>query len=357
MAYTGLVASLEQLAAQKRSPDFAANAYGGTGSRGGDASMFAPNKDASMVASQGNNPLYANTGRYDMASGKVTPTPSTAFGTDYPTGAAAFFGAKKQSRSSSPSTYDANKRYTGGYSGGNTMPYGGAGNLGNLSYTAPTMPMPVMGELPAMGALPEYKTPEMGALPEYKAPEMDRARISELAELGMGAPMGRLKQGLNAALIESRYSTNPNIRNLSRKSALAGYGSGIADIRAGAQREGMAGYMPEFQAAQAKAGAEYGAGVGQTMSQYQAGVSQAGREYAAGAGQVGAEYAAGVGQVSSKYQADMNAYLQSLARINAQRQQVPLPGGSYGTPTQFQQPGLQQYPTFNYPTVMPRYGA
>jgi len=298
MAYPGFV---------PQNPDYLSNIYGGTGSRFSPGpSVFAdpiPSNNASGEGSQGYDPDYAGAKQYSMTSGKSTSTSSTAFGTNYPTGAAAFFGAPQ--RASAPSTYNANQGLKGASYNVGSGSMSAGGGMGNISYTAPTMPMPTMG-----------------ALPTYNAPEMDRARISELAELSMGAPMGRLKQGLNRAMIEARYSNNPNIRNLARKSALSGYGSGVADIRAGAQREGMAGYMPEFQAAQSKAGAEY---------------------------------AAGVGQVNTKYQADMNAYLQSLARINAQNQQIPLPGGSYGAPTQFQQPRLDQFPTFNYPTIIPRY--
>ena len=73
----------------------------------------------------------------------------------------------------------------------------------------------------------EGEMPTMGELPEYATPEVDRARISELTELGMGAPMGKLREGLMGALRESRYSDNPMVRAMARKKALAGYGTGI----------------------------------------------------------------------------------------------------------------------------------
>lgn len=117
---------------------------------------------------------------------------------------------------------------------------------------------------------PTTDMPRMGAYPEYIMPEMDRSRISELTELSMGAPMGRLRQGLNRALIESRYSTNPNVRGLARKRALSGYGEGIADIRTGAHREALSEYMPEFQAATGKAAMEYQGGIGRINTIFQA---------------------------------------------------------------------------------------
>lgn len=105
---------------------------------------------------------------------------------------------------------------------------------------------------PGKGAMPT-----MGALPEYTMPKMDRARIGELTELSMGAPMGRLKEGLNRALLEARYSTNPMVRAMARRQALSGYGGGITDVRTGAHREAMGEYMPEYQSQLAKSQAEY----------------------------------------------------------------------------------------------------
>jgi len=111
--------------------------------------------------------------------------------------------------------------------------------------------------------------PTMGDLPEYMTPTMDRARISELTELGMGAPMGRLKEGLNRALLEARYSTNPMVRAMARKRALSGYGTGISDVRTGAHREAMGEYMPEFQAKLSKSQAEYQAKIQKIRDQFQ----------------------------------------------------------------------------------------
>jgi hypothetical protein len=139
--------------------------------------------------------------------------------------------------------------------------------------------------------------PTQGELPEYMLPEFDRSRVSELTELEMGAPLGRLRQGLNRALIEARYSDNPNVRALARKKALSGYGEGLSDIRTGAHRRALSQYAPEYQAKIGKAGAEY---------------------------------QAGVGRVQQKYQADLNRYLQSMIRTQP-RGNIPItePGQTY----------------------------
>jgi len=126
-------------------------------------------------------------------------------------------------------------------------------NMSNISYLEPT------GEAPSLG---EY--------PTYVQPEFDKKRISELTELAAGAPMGRLKQGLDRGLIEARYSDNPNIRNLARKAVLSGYGSGLTDVRSGAHKEAMSEYMPEYQASLTAADTEYQTGVNRVNTQYEA---------------------------------------------------------------------------------------
>lgn len=112
--------------------------------------------------------------------------------------------------------------------------------------------------------------PTMGALPEYMMPTIDQGRISELTEKAMGGQMGKLRRGLSSAELGTRGITNPNVRAQMLRELLSGFGEGISDVRTGAGREAISQYMPEFQAATQKAGAEYQAGVSRVQSQFQA---------------------------------------------------------------------------------------
>ena len=112
--------------------------------------------------------------------------------------------------------------------------------------------------------------PVMGGLPAYNIPEMNRGRIGELTELGMGPGMGKLREGLSRALLESRYSTNPNVKAMGMKSALSGYGTGITDIRSGASREALNQYMPEYAAQIGKSQSEYQTNVQRVRDQFTA---------------------------------------------------------------------------------------
>ena len=208
----------------------------------------------------------------DGKTGKVAPATSRQ---NIPN----MFGGKTFSGDFTPSSRSplkANAPYSMDGGGGDRKGYG------DMSYLTPTM-----------------ARPEMGDLPEYNLPEIDEGRISSLTERGMGTALGRLDRGFNRGLVEARYSTNANVRDMSRRNLMQGRGEGIANIRTGAQNNAMAQYMPEFQAKVNKSGAEY---------------------------------QAGVNRVNNQFQADTNNYISSQAKISSSGQRVPPPGQSYLTP-------------------------
>jgi len=115
---------------------------------------------------------------------------------------------------------------------------------------------------------PTMEMPTMGGMPTYTAPEVSEQRLGELTRKAMGAPMGKQRMALSEALRKSGYSDNPNVRALEKEKALSGYGQGISDIRAGASREAMQEYQPEYQAAVTKAGLEYQTAAESTRSKF-----------------------------------------------------------------------------------------
>jgi len=119
-------------------------------------------------------------------------------------------------------------------------------------------------------AMPTMDRPTMSAIPAYQKAEIDQGRISELQELAMGVPMGQSRRALNRAMIEARYSDNPNVRAMARKKALSGYGEAIGQIRRGAMGEAMGRYQPEYAAEVEAKRAQYQAGVMRTQAQFSA---------------------------------------------------------------------------------------
>ena len=139
--------------------------------------------------------------------------------------------------------------------GGGLSPAYSAGGGGGTSYSERT-------------TTPSMERPEMGESPTYTAPKMDQKRLGELSRIAMGAPMARHRMGLREALRKAGYSDNPNVKAMMTGRALAGYGQGISDIRAGAHKEAMAEYMPEFQAASNKASLEFQAEVSKQRTDF-----------------------------------------------------------------------------------------
>ena len=201
--------------------------------------------------SDNTNPRYTGVGQTDLSTGKTSKPSEYGRGAGGIGSAPLSTGIQRQPFGTLSERMGSSS-YGGGRSGGGVFSLGAS-----ESYLTPTMPKPTIGDMPA-----------------YNMPEMDRGRISELAELEMGAPMGRLRRGLNRSLIESRYSDNPNVRAASRKEALSGYGTGISDIRTGAHRTALSEYMPEFQAATQKAGAEYAGGINRMNLQFQSDMNE-----------------------------------------------------------------------------------
>ena len=120
--------------------------------------------------------------------------------------------------------------------------------------------------LPAGGA----QAPTLGPAASYMMPEYDQDRVSQLANERMAVPLGRLRKGLSSALLESRYSTNPNVRANARRQALAGYGEGLSSIRAGATREAQSIYQPEYAAQVTRSSAEFSQANQRANIQFQA---------------------------------------------------------------------------------------
>ncbi len=79
--------------------------------------------------------------------------------------------------------------------------------------------------------------------------------------------MRELRKGMREA--QGRYYENPNVRRMTLRDAMAGYGMGLEKVMAGAKREAMAEYAQEFAPQMTKAQMEYQAQTQGVMNQYQ----------------------------------------------------------------------------------------
>jgi len=109
--------------------------------------------------------------------------------------------------------------------------------------------------------------PTMGPMPEFKLPTWDESKIASKTQRAAGPGLRELRKGMQEA--QGRYYENPNVRRMTLRDAMAGYGMGLEKVMGGARREATAEYAAEYGPQVAKAQAEYGGQVQSTLSQYQ----------------------------------------------------------------------------------------
>jgi len=87
------------------------------------------------------------------------------------------------------------------------------------------------------------KEPELPDAPTYTAPERDEGRVSQLMRQHAAPGIKKLRQAVMVA--SSRYYDNPNLRRMTLREALAGYGEGLENVMSGAHSMARADYADE----------------------------------------------------------------------------------------------------------------
>lgn len=99
---------------------------------------------------------------------------------------------------------------------------------------------------------PTGERPELPELPAFEAPEYEEAEVRRLTQEIAAPRVRQLRETTRRAL--ARTYENPNIRRMTVREALAGYGTGLEGVLAGARRGAIAEYGQrygrEFTAAQ-----------------------------------------------------------------------------------------------------------
>jgi len=142
--------------------------------------------------------------------------------------------------------------------------------LGSRSFTIPSggggrVPGQVYGAGGPTGGL--MTAPVMGPMPEFKLPTWDESKISAKTQRAAGPGLRELRKGMQEA--QGRYYENPNVRRMTLRDAMAGYGMGLEKVMGGARQQATSEYAAEYGPQVAKAQAEYNAQLQSTMSQYQ----------------------------------------------------------------------------------------
>ena len=144
-------------------------------------------------------------------------------------------------------------------------PYKQPGGLGSRPFFIPKS----QGTTTTSNIIPaNIPVPQMGNLPEFKIPERDEARIRNLTQLAAAPGMRGLRNQIREA--QGRHYENPNVKRMTLRDALAGYGLGLESVMSGARRQAAQEYEAEYGPKMTKAQVEYQAELNRMMTQYQA---------------------------------------------------------------------------------------
>ena len=106
------------------------------------------------------------------------------------------------------------------------------------------------------GVAPIPYTPP-GATP-YNLPAYDTGKVEGLAQRFAAPGIRNLRSAVQG--VQQGSYENPNVKRMTLRDSLAGYGQGLESVMAGALKEGAGIYGQQYGAEVNKAGAEFGAG-------------------------------------------------------------------------------------------------
>lgn len=96
------------------------------------------------------------------------------------------------------------------------------------------------------------------ATPTLNLPEYDMGKVEALAQRAAAPGVRSLRSAMQG--VQQGYYENPNVKRMTLRDALAGYGQGLETVMGGAMKTGAGIYGTEYAAGLTKATTEFGAG-------------------------------------------------------------------------------------------------
>jgi len=97
--------------------------------------------------------------------------------------------------------------------------------------------------------------PELPSLPSFVGPKVDKRKIKAATQKAAAPGMRRLRETVQQAMGKS--SDNPNVRRMTLRDALRGYGAGLENVMAGAGRQATSEHMAELDLERSEAYANF----------------------------------------------------------------------------------------------------
>lgn len=108
--------------------------------------------------------------------------------------------------------------------------------------------------------------PEMPDTPELKMPEVDKRRIRALTQQAAAPAVRQLREGLQGAM--NVHTDNPNVRRMTIREALQGYGTGLEKAMSGAGAQARGEHQQELNLKKEEAMANFKASYEKIMADY-----------------------------------------------------------------------------------------
>lgn len=138
----------------------------------------------------------------------------------------------------------------------------GSGYGGRTQYKPPT------GQTSKSSVQFQGKEPTLGPMPEFNLPEYDEKEVERLSQKHAAPGMRKLRDTIRG--VQRETFKNPNVRALTLRQALSGYGLGLSQVLAGARQTAGAEYGARRREDIGAQTMKYQTDVNAQMAQYQA---------------------------------------------------------------------------------------
>lgn len=189
------------------------------------------------------------------------------------------------------------------------------------SYGGAVSGEPVLN-IPSFTPTAKYVAPTYVAPAEYAAPEYDEDRIAALAQRKSSAGLRAARQALQQTI--GGYYENPNVKRMTLRDALAGYGQSVEAVLSGADTTAREEYNTEYGIKSDQEKTNYNERVNASKLKYEGQNTAAQLNYQSQLDAEKTNYNATVAALTSQYNARLADYMAKTYGTNATK---------YGTET------------------------
>jgi len=206
------------------------NAEEGWGAAFAAGPEFGAQEPANVTAGQGSEGY--ETPSYELDEGGYAPGPASgaSYVANSPSRAGAFTGQEANSAANYPKSFNWATPYSAAQKSGVTTGLKSGITTSQKPYATVTTSKTVY--------------PKGAQFPTFQGPKWDEGELKKRTQKAAAPGLRSLEMKVQQAM--ARYYENPNVRRMVLRDTLAGYGIGISNIRAQAERTARADYSADY---------------------------------------------------------------------------------------------------------------